>query len=1255
MDRRFPETMITNSNPPKTGSKSAGEEEPEPKHHGGSHGNYMAYKNQKLQEQFTANAAVTRQSNLFQGVRIHVNGWTSPSHSELKQIMAVHGGRFENYYSRSTVTHIICTNLPDAKVKQFEKERSPTPVIRPEWIVKSIEAGKLLPITEFILWQLRGGPGQRTLQDAFAPAAAAAGGGEAVSEEPPQLPLTLTHQPALNERAQVTAADEPSTSNFKCQTQINNNINDELPPYDPAELAAAQIVAAQMRADCDNLKGPPKSSKDDPNFVESFYRASRLHFIGTWKARLETLMASSAAIEAPAPAPYTLGGGGGKRVILHLDMDCFFASVAEAGHPEFKGKPLAVCHSNSARGSGEVSSANYEARKYGVGASMFIAKAKELCPGIIVVPYEFDKYEIVSEKVYRILLKYTSAVQPVSCDEAFLDITGLGDPETIAANIRNDIFEATQCTASAGIGPNILLARIATRKAKPNGVFNLISLTSTGGNAAVLPFLAELSVEDLPGVGWSTKGKLEELGINTVADIHASSKSILQAELGTNAGALLWDFAHGRDARRVEGPKPRRSVGAEVNWGVRFETSEDPEKFVASLAGEVASRMQQGGVRGRTITLKLKRKKPGWKEPVKFLGCGACDSFSKSVTLASMTASAEDLEREGKVLLRMLRVPFDEIRGMGLAVTRLDTSGGGNTNTGGDAVDTAVTGAAVAAVAAAAVAAAGHGPSATPAGGIVEGSEPSDAGWDLDSDSDVLQHKNPQQHITSPSPSPSPSGRGTKRKSPGGGGGGGKQTSLLDMMPPPPPRTARLQEQQDAEEDEDNEVGERVLQPSARRELLAKYEGLSLTQIDAAELAALPYQLQRELVSKLPRTRQDTNGASNIGRSDGGVGITASGKQSAAAAPAASAEDARGNEAPGNVTSKAIEPLPAFSQLDRSVLDALPLQLRREVEAAYGMKRTIKAIDTTAAAAAGTGGGGGGGGHHRRPFYSPSKYAAGSSKIAQHDSKLRRIDAFVKLKDGPVPAPIFPSSSAAATRHVNNGGGNCNNWSNNSLNITLSQIDPGVLHELPRELQDEVLRQLQPFPSKSKKVGVGKAVEARTAAAEASIQRQQLEDLQAAQVEGASLDDAEENIETILQELEGVELPPAVEALVRLAITDGVGVTVAEVLEALSTAIEEINELDIDIDSQSSQRSQSTQSSQQQLFVFQKMVMAAVSRLGKRVISSDLEGTKKLLMRIKRIGKEYSSFSAVADAVIERLQNRVQRRYGWPLSLESIL
>lgn len=969
-------------------------QEEERKHHEGSFREYMDHKNSKLYAQFEANAAALCQSTLFNGVSIHVNGHTLPTHAELKHLMAIHGGRFENYYHRSTVTHIICSNLPDAKLKQFDRERSPTPVVQPEWITQSIAAGKLLPIENFILWQLKPGQGQRTLHAALGPQALA-------QAPPPQLPSRALEPAAAAAAALPMPILPPPQVSAGFPSHATTDASHPNLAYDAAQLAAAQEVAAKMRAECDVLKGPPKSSRDDPNFVESYYRASRLHFIGRWKARLEALMASStAAGEAPPPAPFVFGG---RRTILHLDMDCFFASVAEAGHPEFKGKPLAVCHSNSERGSGEVSSANYEARKCGVSASMFMSRAKELCPGLIVVPYEFEKYEKVSEQVYRILLKYTSAVQPISCDEAFLDITGLGDPESMAAAIRAEIVATTGCTASAGIGPNMLLARIATKKAKPNGQFLLTA-------AAALPFLAELKVEELPGVGWSTQYKLADAGITTVRELQAASKSKLQAELGNSAGAVLWDFAHGRDTRRVEPPKPRQSIGAEVNWGVRFETAEDPEKFLGNLAVEIAGRMRQAGVRGRTITLKLKRKKPGWTEPVKFLGCGACDSLSKSVTLASGTAVAEDLSRESVVLLRALRVPFDDIRGIGITVTKLYSDGSAanalapgrimrQVQSPGHATITGGVGNGASPPAAVQPAGGQVSPKPLPAPGAVglgtfidkDGvvvSEDSDAGWETSSDPDhelkpMLPMKQPLakslvndkaalplavgkvqggEDIISISVLPKGDVGGVaavlgsekgpqrkKEKSPKGG----KQVSLIEMMPPPPPRSRHSMDEVLHDEDEVDAVPSG--RKSVRQELMARYECMSLTQIDAAELSALPWQVQKELIGKLPRTRKRVAGkeVSKLIDSDIRAGNSA-GKVPAHAEKLLGQEQDRTenpeNAAEGRVGAPVgehaedgtkidkgpIKALPALSELDPTVLDALPLNLRREIEAAYG-------------------------------------------------------------------------------------------------------------------------------------------------------------------------------------------------------------------------------------------------------------------------------------------------------------------------------
>ena len=589
-------------------------------HHDGSFGAYMQLKVRKLDEQFAEGTALAvvddpTLAHLFEGVAIHVNGLTDPSHAELRRLMYMHGGSFQNYYHRSSVTHIICSNLPDAKVKAFEKERNPTPFVRPEWITESIRAKRLLPVGPYVLERTRpGGPGQRTL------AFGSAGGGDTGRRQ---------------------------------------------------RLVRAQAIAKRLREECHLLKGPPKSSRDDPNFVESFYRASRLHFIGSWKTRLEKLMQSGVVDDSPVP---TDGGdanaqGFKGRTVVHVDMDCFFASVAESSRPEFHGLPLAVCHS-AAKGSGEISSANYEARKYGVHASMFMARAKELCPDLIVVPYEFEKYEAVSEAVFRIFLRYTSAVQAVSCDEAYLDVTGLGDPMDLVARMRRDIQSETSCRASAGVGPNMLLARLATAKAKPDGQYHMKVESALGE-------LAGLDVQELPGIGWRTGEKLRQAGFHSVSDIQNSSKASLQGLIGEKAGGLAYDFAFGID-KRVVTPSTgagteRKSVGAEVNWGVRFDSDADSETFLMSIAQQVGDRLTQLGMRGSSVTLKIKKRREGAQEPRKFLGMGICDSLTRSAAV-DRVQSAVSIFEHALPLLRSLRLPFADIRGMGLSVTKLETT-----------------------------------------------------------------------------------------------------------------------------------------------------------------------------------------------------------------------------------------------------------------------------------------------------------------------------------------------------------------------------------------------------------------------------------------------------------------------------------------------------------------------------------------------------------------------------------------------------
>lgn len=711
--------------------------------HAGSGGRYMAHKVAKLQQQFrdtTSNSAriATADGDLFRGVSIFVNGLTRPSHAELKQIMAMHGGCFQNYYSRSSVSHIICSNLTDAKVKHFHRERHPVPIVSPEWVTDCLKEHRLLPHEGYVLQRLKGPPGQRILAafdkadatashphpvHSSAAASALARSPQPLDSHDPRKSFLSTDDPVFSTnhslrtagpvqhgpscetlgtreaqkqlKVQISVSETstqqkafesvdadkafqpwgPSTVNEAGAAQCGREATKQATPIvEEYDMVFAQEVAAKKRAACDVLKGRPRTSRDDPDFVDTFFKASRLHFIGTWKARIEALM-SELVESAPAPSssrPSVLAAlhghsKGPERVIMHLDMDCFFASIAANGHPALAGKPLAVCHSNHAGGSAEISSCNYAARGLGIKAGMRMSTAKGLCPHLLVLPYEFDKYQKASEAVYRILLRHSAVVQPVSCDEAFVDVSGLGNPLELAAAIRAQVFTETGCTASAGLGPNMLVARLATRRAKPDGVCRIAAADAKAA-------LSHLPLSHLPGIGWSLTQRLNELGLRITADVlHTTTKERLQRDLGNKTGSNLWDMAHARDSRVVQPPQLRKSMGAEVSWGVRFNSHEDAEAFLAKLSGEVSSRLSEAGVQGRCITLKVKRKKEGAPEPSKFLGHGICDNVSRSVTLSRFLSSPAEIAAEAQAMLRALRIPAAELRGVGVLMSRLSS------------------------------------------------------------------------------------------------------------------------------------------------------------------------------------------------------------------------------------------------------------------------------------------------------------------------------------------------------------------------------------------------------------------------------------------------------------------------------------------------------------------------------------------------------------------------------------------------------
>ncbi|TJZ90506.1 DNA polymerase IV [Paracoccus gahaiensis] len=292
----------------------------------------------------------------------------------------------------------------------------------------------------------------------------------------------------------------------------------------------------------------------------------------------------------PAPPPL--------RKIIHIDMDAFFASVEQRDFPELRGKPVAVGGS-AARG--VVAAASYEARVFGVRSAMPSVTAARLCPGLIFVRHRFDVYKEVSQQIRAIFHDYTPLVEPLSLDEAYLDVTDHLEGRTatqIARDIRARIREVTGLTASAGVSYNKFLAKLASDQNKPDG---LCVITPDRGP----DFVLSLPVGKFHGIGPATAAKMQAMGIATGADLHAQDLDFLMRRFG-KSGRYYWNISRGIDHRRVSPDRIRKSVGAENTYSADLLTLDEAFEALSPLAAKVWGAVARHELRGRTVTLKVK-------------------------------------------------------------------------------------------------------------------------------------------------------------------------------------------------------------------------------------------------------------------------------------------------------------------------------------------------------------------------------------------------------------------------------------------------------------------------------------------------------------------------------------------------------------------------------------------------------------------------------------------------------------------------
>ena len=350
-----------------------------------------------------------------------------------------------------------------------------------------------------------------------------------------------------------------------------------------------------------------------------------------------------------------IAGGATPRAITHVDMDAFYAAIEQRDRPELRGLPVIVGASPTGRG--VVSAASYEARRFGVQSAMPIGRAARLCPHAAFLPVDMQKYQRVSVQVMGILVDFSPLVEPVSVDEAFVDLSGteslFGSPLDAVRLIKTRILAEIGLTASAGLAANKFVAKVASELEKPDGLV----VVAAGDEAR---FLGALPIERLWGVGRVMAKALGDLGFTTISQLQRAPRAVLAHRFGRH-GEILHDLAFGRDDRSVEPHGVPKSIGAEETFGVDCTNPEQLKTTLRSHAERVAAELREGGFSAGRVTLKLR--------------LAPFETHTRSVT-EEPTQDGLELYRRALALLERDRVTRP-VRLIGLSASRLGPSGKG--------------------------------------------------------------------------------------------------------------------------------------------------------------------------------------------------------------------------------------------------------------------------------------------------------------------------------------------------------------------------------------------------------------------------------------------------------------------------------------------------------------------------------------------------------------------------------------------------
>lgn len=347
------------------------------------------------------------------------------------------------------------------------------------------------------------------------------------------------------------------------------------------------------------------------------------------------------------------------RIVLHLDMDAFFAAVEQLDHPAYRGKPVVVgADPKGGSGRGVVSTCSYEARQFGIHSAMPISQAYRRCPQAIFVFPHFPRYTEISRQVMRILQEYSPQLLQISIDEAFLDITQTanfhGGAKALAEKIKARIKNEIGLTASVGIAPNMFIAKVASDLQKPEG----LTICEAGQEKI---FLAPLPVKKLWGVGPKTEAHLQKMGFSTIGQLAQCPQKLLAEKLG-KWGAHLWELANGIDERPVEDWGPRKSISQEHTYDQDVAEAKIVEQTIWKIADGLSADMRHADLKGQVLTLKIRLE--------------GFETFTRQRKLPEHTNDAETMRQLALEIFRNFDRRGKKVRLIGLGMSHLNNVGG---------------------------------------------------------------------------------------------------------------------------------------------------------------------------------------------------------------------------------------------------------------------------------------------------------------------------------------------------------------------------------------------------------------------------------------------------------------------------------------------------------------------------------------------------------------------------------------------------